>query len=344
MNRVLAVRIDHRRLTSLRPPAVCALGRRSFLGGAAALALTGCVSNVPPNADDAGETVPVDTRFGVRSVPRKPQRVVSIYDTSADFALVLGLPLVALGGSGPAGRDLAAYQRGIGLERLPKFSAYPEVEVETLLGFQPDLVLDDFALDSKQAATVSAAVPVFTFKQEPGETVDWRVLLRQMAEVFGAEAAAEAHISAYDQRVAAIREKVQARWGGASFAYVGPYGNGTYYIAQANMTTNQVLHDDLGLTFAKAVPPTAEERQVDVSMEKIDELDDADLLLLRTNPKEDGTGLDENAIRQFTESTLWQRLPAVRKKQDYLIDGALFYTSPRTPGANLDWVEKNLLG
>lgn len=233
--------------------------------------------------------------------------------------------MVALGGGGPAGRDLAAYQRGIGLAELPKFSAYPEVEIETLLGFQPDLVLDDFALDEPQATKIAAAVPVFAFREEPGATVDWRVLLRQMASVFGAEAKAESHIAAYDARVAAIKERLQARWAGASFAYVGPYGNGTYYIAQANMTTNQVMHDDLGFAFAKAVPPTVEERQVDVSMEKLDELSDADLLLPRTNPKEDGTGVDEKGISQFTESKLWQRLPAVRKKQSYLIDGALLH-------------------
>lgn len=214
---------------------------------------------------------------------------------------------------------------------------------EARQGFDPDLVLDDFALDQEQATKVAAAVPVFTFREEPGTTVDWRVLLRQMATVFGSEAVAEAHIAAYDERVATIKDRLQARWAGASFAYVGPYGDGTYYIAQANMTTNQVMHDDLGFAFAKAVPPTVEERQIDVTMEKIDELSDADLLLLRTNPKEDGTGLDEKGITQFTESTLWQQLPAVQKQQSYLIDGALFYTSPRTPGANLDWVEKNLL-
>lgn len=306
------------------------------------MTVAGC-ARTPPVAEESAETVTVDTRFGSMTVPRKPTRVVSIYDTSADFAVVLGLPLVALGGGGPVGRDLAAYQRGIGLDELPKFSAYPEVEIETLLGFQPDLVLDDFALDQEQATKVSAAVPVFAFEEEPGTTVDWRVLLRQLASVFGAGAKAEAHIAAYDERVAVIKERLRARWAGASFAYVGPYGNGTYYIAQANMTTNQVLHDDLGLAFAKAVPPTVEQRQVDVSMEKLDELNDADLLLLRTNPKEDGTGVDPKGISQFTESRLWQRLPAVQKKQSYLIDGALFYTSPRTPGANLDWVEKNLL-
>lgn len=285
----------------------------------------------------------VDTRFGPMTVPRRPKRVVSIYDTSADFALVLGLPLVALGGGGPAGRDLPEYQRGQGLDNLPKFSAYPEVEIETLLTFDPDLVLDDFALDDQQAKKVAAAVPVFAFKEQPGATVDWRDLLRQMATVFGAETTAETHISAYDERVATVKERLRTRWAGAKFAYVGPSGNGAYYIAQANMATNQVMHDDLGFAFAKAVPPTVEERQVDVSMERIDELDDADLLLLRTNPKEDGTGTDQKSIQQFVNSPLWQRLPAVKQKQSYLIPGTLFYTSPRTPGANLDWVEENLI-
>jgi iron complex transport system substrate-binding protein len=301
------------------------------------------VRNAPSSPAPEDDTVTVDTRFGSMTVPRKPKRVVSIYDTSADFALVLGLPLVALGGGGPAGRDLAEYQRGLGLDDLPKFSAYPEVEIETLLTFDPDLVLDDFALDDEQAKKVAAAVPVFAFKEQPGSTVDWRVLLRQMATVFGAEAAAEAHIAAYDERVATLKELLRARWAGATFAYVGPYGDGTYYIAQANMTTNQVMHDDLGFAFAKAVPPTVEERQVDVSMERLDELNDADLLLLRTNPREDGTGVDEKSIRQFVDSPLWQRLPAVQKKQSFLIPGDLFYTSPRTPGANLDWIEKNLI-
>ena len=40
---------------------------------------------------------------------------------------------------------------------------------------------------------------------------------------------------------------MQARWGGARIAYVGPMEPGQFYVAQANMQTNQTLHDDLPL-------------------------------------------------------------------------------------------------
>ena len=61
----------------------------------------------------------------------------------------------------------------MGLDALPKLSTFPEPDVEALLKLNPDLVIDDFALDEKGAEKLSRVVPVFAFDSEP-EAVDWR--------------------------------------------------------------------------------------------------------------------------------------------------------------------------
>ena len=67
------------------------------------------------------------------------------------------------------------------------------------------------------------------------------------------------------------------------------------------------------------------------------------MLLLRVNPLEDSAEPDREETAALTGSPLWQTLPAVKAGATFLIDGDLFYSSPLTAQANLDWVEQHLL-
>lgn len=72
-------------------------------------------------------------------------------------------------------------------------------------------------------------------------------------------------------------------------------------------------------------------------------LNDADILLIRTDPRPGTAEVDPSAIEQITAQPLWAALPAVRAGDVFTIPGDLFYPSPLTAEANLDWAEANLL-
>jgi len=49
-----------------------------------------------------------------------------------------------------------------------------------------------------------------------------------MAAAFDRADAASGFVTGYDERAAALRDRVQARWGGARIAYIGPMDPGIF--------------------------------------------------------------------------------------------------------------------
>jgi ABC-type Fe3+-hydroxamate transport system substrate-binding protein len=164
-----------------------------------------------------------------------------------------------------------------------------------------------------------------------------------VARAFGRETLAEREISAYADRAARLRERLAERWGRATFAFVGPSSEAAFYITDKLMHLDQIVADDLGLAHSAAVPETYDERP-QLSLERLDLLEDADLLFVRIEPSQSGPGRDRMLIGPVLESPLWKQLPAVKKGQVVEYDAELFYASPLTATAFLDVVESRLLG
>lgn len=94
---------------------------------------------------------------------------------------------------------------------------------------------------------------------------------------------------------------------------------------------------------ASVVPPTVAERRTDISYEEMGLLSEVDVLLLRVNPRAGSTELNREQTVAITGAPLWATLPAVRDGAVFEISGDLFYGSPLTAQANLDWAGANLL-
>lgn len=279
--------------------------------------------------------------YGAAEVPLQPTRVTAMYATDSDIALVLGLPLVGAYGSSATAFPPYQAARMTGVQPLVTF---PEPNYEAIAGLRPDLILHGSGTYSpEQRDPLTAIAPVLAFPEPIMEAARWRDQLREAATVLERPQPAEAFISAYDERAAALRERVQARWGGATIAYVGPLDPGVFYIAQKNMQTNYTLNDDLGMPHAAVVPASVAERRTDISYEEMGLLADVDVILLRINPREGSTEPNQEQTAQITGTPLWSTLPAVRAGAAFPIDGDLFYASPLTAEANLDWAERTLL-
>ncbi|PWJ47723.1 iron complex transport system substrate-binding protein [Quadrisphaera granulorum] len=328
------------RCTAIWAATRCGTGptRRSLLRVTAALAATGSLAGAsgcglahPTGASAQG---PTGTASTVTS------RITAMYATEADYALVLGLPVVASYSSN--GKDFPPYQ-GDRLAGATPISSFPEPDLDAITSTEPDLILvpspDLYEPDVMD--TLRKIAPVHAMSEDAQD--DWRKALRSLAELMDRSDVAEQFIADYDARSAQLRERVQERWGGSTFAYIGAMGTGQFYVAQPEMLTNTILHEEMGLPFASAVPPSVEERRTDISYEELGLLDDADLLLVRTNPVEGGTEVDTAQLQELQSAPLWSRVPAVAAGHVFLIEGDIYYTSPLTASANLDWIEKTLL-
>lgn len=321
------------------------LPRRSVLGALAGLSGLGLLSACGSSSGSApsGSAAPagLPSAGPAAGIPTDPERVVAMYATDADYCLVLGLPLVGSYSTSPT--DFPPYQadRLAGVQPLVTF---PEPNYEQIAGLRPDLVFHGAASYSPdQVEPLQAIAPVFAFDEDYVDSPDWRATLLEAAAVFGRTDVAEQFVADHDARAEELRVRTAERWAGATFAYIGPIEPGVFYVAQANMQTNLTLVEDLGLGLADAVPATVEERRTDISYEEMSMLQDADILVVRTNPREGTVEVDTEATEQITGSPLWAGLPAVQAGNVFTISGDLFYTSPLSAEANLDWAEQELL-
>ncbi len=323
--------------------------RRSLLGGLAGLSGLGLLSacGSSPGSSAPGSVAPSgrpSPGAAAPGIPTAPERVVALYATDADYCLVLGLPLV--GSYSTSATDFPPYQADR-LEGVQPLVTFPDANYEQIAGLRPDLVFHGAASYSpEQIEPLEAIAPMFAFDAEYVDSPDWRATLLQAAAGFGRSDVAQQFVADHDARAEELRSRMDDRWAGASFAYIGPIEPGVFYVAQANMQTNVTLVEDLGLSLAEAVPATVEERRTDISYEEMSLLQDADILVVRTNPREGTVEVDTEATEateQITGSPLWAGLPAVQAGNVFTISGDLFYTSPLTAEANLDWAEQELL-
>lgn len=325
-------------------PGTCDITRRDFLvGGAAALLLGGCGSG-GAEGSSTGETRSVEGPMGTVEVPVSPQRVVPGYTTDIDVALVLQLPLVgAPGARGGAGEAFASYQPEGELEDLEKITTFVEPNLEQIAALEPDVIIDSVPFDyggDERYEQFSRIAPTLNVGDAYSE--GWKPYLRAVAGAFGREALAEEFISEYEARAAGLKERISERWGGASFALASSFETGEVFLSAAEAQPARILRDDLGLLTSEAVPETFEEQR-GISLERLDLLEDADLLVVRVEPAQEGEGRDREVLDETQSSPLWQRLPAVEAGNVFEYDAELFYDSPLSASAFLDLVEESLL-
>jgi iron complex transport system substrate-binding protein len=209
-----------------------------------------------------------------------------------------------------------------------------------------DCILDSTTDDRKQYGRLSEIAPTFNYHKIlcKGEnyTASWKDGLRSVARAFGKEPRAERFIDAYEERAAGLRERLAERYPDATFATVGAYEANTVWVADTHQQPARILMNDLGLAPSDAMPNTFEGRP-NLSLERLDLLESADLFFVRVEAARKGEGRDRRVLDGVQASPLWKRLPAVRKGQVVEYDAELYYASSLTAEAFLDVVERSLL-
>ncbi|WP_018931849.1 ABC transporter substrate-binding protein [Gracilibacillus lacisalsi] len=248
-------------------------------------------------------------------VPANPERVIGSY--LEDYLVALGIEPVAQW-SVRDGEDIQEYLQD-DLDGIPTIPS--ELPYEAVTSFEPDLLLMDSAgmVEDNKYDQYNKIAPTFVVGTE--EINDWREKFQIIAEVFGMEEKADEVLAEYDAKAEDAKEQIQEAIGDESVAALWLFAD-TFYIVSENLSSGDLLYNELGLTAPSVVSEISEtsaQNWTEISMEKLAELEADHIILVNS----DG---ESSAL----EDSIWQNIPAVQNDNIYEFgqDSSWLYTGP----------------
>ncbi|SEP36103.1 ABC transporter substrate-binding protein [Amycolatopsis saalfeldensis] len=299
------------------------IGRRAALQGALATslaaALTACGNGdqaaAPQGASAPGFPVSIPGVEGKTTIPRPPQRVVSVGQyRDADAAVALGVvPLITpdLGKFLPGG--MSPWLRAKAGDHLPELYADTQLPFERIAALRPDLILGtDRPTLAQDYRTLSAIAP--TVSSAAGYNKDtWPVTTRRVGTALGRRIQAEKLIADVEAQVKAAKT-ANPGFSGRTFT-IGPVtGDGTITTISSAKDASALFFGELGLVLSPKVtslPQTSIPGRSQVSPERLDLLDADVLVLTYTTP---------GSRAQTEAQPLFQQLAAVRRGSYLALD------------------------
>jgi len=187
--------------------------RREFLTGAAALlvfAPYGC-GNGGQSDGSSGETRTVRHALGETEVPPRPGRIVAVTgQMDLDALLALGLQPVAAGANFENDTEVNPWSQDR-LDDVEVFKFRPEVNVEQVATFEPDLIIGHEGWMGPVYDQLREVAPTVVVPYDggvEGEDAMWREPLRIVARAVGREERGEEVLSEIDAKIQSVRERL----------------------------------------------------------------------------------------------------------------------------------------
>lgn len=276
--------------------------------------------------EDRGDTLLVRHRMGETEIPANPQRIYTDASTT-QIALSLGLPVVGAQYFTNLLNipDLAPLLEGVTELGTNTYQA----NFEAILAQQPDLIIVWANVATNPEAqsvydTLSQIAPTIVLNGNP--FTYWQQATRVLGRAFGREAEAQALLSNYAERSAALCERIRAVIGDGTVTIFDVFGGAIRVIGAAAATPDGSVippaftswaYVDCRLTPGEEVARlTGGSHSASVTLESLGELQ-ADHLIVYTNVASPDA---EQVYQTFTESPLWALLPAVQNDQVYRVD------------------------
>lgn len=175
-----------------------------------------------------------------------------------------------------------------------------------------------------------------------GRPQDWKGTLRAIGAAFGRGEIVDAEIARYEQRVAALRDRLARERPGLVVTDINGIDGGSLWVGTRRYQGAIVLGDDLGLTLDATVRPV-EADALELSAETVGELAGADVIFIALNVPDGSTEPDRTDIRALEANPLWRALPAVQAGRVIEYNTQLTVCSPNTAALFVDLVEQRLL-
>jgi iron complex transport system substrate-binding protein len=273
------------------------------LGALLSLGLAACGS-APEPAQPAAEPFRVVAHaMGETSIPAQPKRVVALDQSFVDAVLTLETPVVGYTTYRAISEGLPEYLGPLATTYAADAISVGELtepSLEQITALKPDLIVSAKVRHEALYSQLSQIAPT-VFSETTGAI--WKDNLRLMGQALGKESLAEARISEYEDRAAAIGTAITEANGGTlptisvirftEEATVRLYGEKSY---------SGVVLQDVGFP-RPANQPTSDAIAVDLSQERILDLD-AEHIFVATYPDPSSDG----PKAQFVDNPLWSRL------------------------------------
>ena len=231
----------------------------------------------------------------------KAARVVTLEWTATEIALSLGLRPVGVA-------ELDAYRNWVAVENEGLADAVDvgrrqQPSLEAIRKLSPDLILSSRFRHQVLREKLAALAPTELLDDQPADGDMLAAVyagVRQAGKALGREDAAAALLSGFDERAAALKDKVLAGNAGRKLVVAQPLpGTPRLRVFSSNAAIAQLL-DRIGFPPGLSLPPqpfgfTA------IDLEGLAALDGETMLVL----------LSDSVPQELAESALWPMLPAV---------------------------------
>lgn len=269
-----------------------------------------------PTPSSAPTTRTITHALGASEIPVNPQRVVVLDTGELDNALALGASII-----GAPVAEALEYQAYLAdqLDGITDTGAISEPSLETILTLKPDLILGSKQRHEAIYAQLSAIAPtVFTESLR----VPWQDNFNLHAEALGKSTEAEALLTAYAARTAAIKAALGDNPPTISIIRFRP-GQVRLYLKSSYIG---YILQDVGLPR----PPAQDQDSFssEISLEQVADID-ADYIFIT------GYAQDDSDQDKFLKSELWTTLGAVQNEQAIDVDDDTWIAGLGVQSANL---------
>ncbi|MDO3409976.1 ABC transporter substrate-binding protein [Saccharibacillus sp. CPCC 101409] len=211
---------------------------------------------------------------------------------------------------------------------------------EVVASYSPDLILIDGPdlVAGEKYKQYSAIAP--TYVVGGAENNDWRDELLTIGDVLGKKDEAQKVLDDYDAKAADAKTKVDEATGGAKKAAVLWVLEKDVFVVNQNLSSGDVIYNDLGMTvpdIVKQASESSESNWSSLSLELLADID-ADYLFLVN-----ASGKDKD---QVLSDPVWKNIPAVKEGQVYEFtgDSSWLYTGAIANGKIIDDVLSSVAG
>lgn len=279
----------------------------------------------------------IQHEFGKSCIPYHPQRVVVMDQESLELLAALGIKPIAAATSNRVANKTAILQDKIGA--IADLGKEGQPNLEMIVQLKPDLILGMF-IGAHNYALLSQIAP--TVSLEYSQT-GWKKTLQQFANILDQRQKAEKLLTAYQQRIEALRSVLAQSIGNRKICVMRFYTDVhlTQFLNQNSFAVS-VLENVSGLS----IPPIQRQQQqvpnsdwgyVNISLERIDWLE-ADAMFIALDPGA------ESSFQHYVSNPLWQTLKVVQQNRVYMVNsGYWIFGNILSANAILDDLSKYLI-
>lgn len=285
--------------------------KKTLTRSLAALTAAGLLAACGTSAGDSGEagaeqeTRTVEHAKGTTEVPADPQRVVVLDTGELDDTLALGVkPVGAV--RIDVSTDFLGYL-GDQTEGIEMVGTISEPNLEKIASLEPDLILSSTVRHESIYEQLDAIAPT-VLAPDLGDT--WKENLRLYAEALGKTEEAEEMLADYEQRAAALGERL----GTDTTLSIVRFLPGQIRLYSDESFTGVILKD-MGLDVPE--PARGEDTYLELSPEQVTQAEADHLYLSHYGPAE------ETDRAEVTGGPLWNRLTAVQEDRVHRLDDDL---------------------